>query len=127
MNSTRTKPDWDNVALKLALNAIREKGYKPTDTIDKFWKQYSCWEAVAKVVELFWIMKGRKDKLVSTERELEDYVEDLINVMMAYYFSHLDAFEGGEVTIDVEKSFPIEAKFQRENYEMILKSLFGFC
>lgn len=126
MNNAKTKPDWDNMPLKLALNSIRENGYKSTDVINKFWKKYSCQEAIAKIVELFWIMKGRKCNLKSTERELEDYVEDLINVMMAYYFSHLDVFESGEVTIDVKKSFPSELIYRKEEYEMILKSLFGF-
>ncbi|HWV72368.1 MAG TPA: hypothetical protein VN040_11655 [Pseudosphingobacterium sp.] len=126
MNNTRTKPDWDKSPFMLALNSIRKKGFKPTDVINKFWERYSCWEAVAKIVELFWIMEGRKCDIKSTEQELEDYVKDLINVMMAYYFSHQEVFERGDVFIDIEKSFPIEPKYQREDYEMILKSLLGF-
>lgn len=117
-------PDMDYEPLIRAYRSIRKEGYKPTDVINKFWHKYKYEDAIAHVYETYLRMKGKKENLHATSEQLEDYIIDLMDVLVAYFFSHFDVFEKGELTVDMEKCLAYQPP--TDPGEVILKSLFGF-
>lgn len=117
-------PDTDYVPLINAFRSIRNEGYKPTDVINKFWDKYKYEDAIAHIYETYLRMKGKKDNLHATPEQLDEYVIDVMELLVAYFFSHFDVFEKGEITVDMEKCLSYEPP--TDPGEKILKSLFGF-
>lgn len=124
MGTEKNMYNLNYITINNAVNSINREGYKPTDVINNFWNKYRLQEGFANVHQLFLRINGKGSDLFATLDELDEYVEDLMSLIIAYYFSHLNVFEKGEVIIDERKSFPDDIPPEQVELEVLIKRWF---
>lgn len=88
MNNNLLFLNDDYKPLEKAKEKVKADDYNPDKEIEMFWGKFGGERGISIAYEIYLRMRGRGANRFVSDMEIDEYIEDLMSVLMAYYLKY---------------------------------------
>lgn len=78
----------DYKPLEKAKEKVKADDYNPDKEIEMFWDKFGGERGISNAYEIYLRMRGRGANRFVSDMEIDEYIENLMSVLMSYYLKY---------------------------------------